>query len=226
MFRNLTLWMLVGIAGCGGSEAWEAGWTAAEQPREGARETFDLRAVVAGSTEFKLNASSVAWRRVDGEAPRDSGSSATGALPAHAPEGLEITQLSGRQRLEVIERPSAKNDWSLVLRIDDRPEGEDEYHVRLGWRSDEAAFLSAVSPVLLERCHREVQVRFQERFPNAAFAWDRHSVRPAGVLSYLNGEATAAQDNLRIRVGWECFVDPRHNAVREADFKVLGEQTP
>ncbi len=73
----------------------------------------------------------------------------------------------------------------------------------------------------MESCHREVQLKFQDRYPAAAIAWDEHSERPAGVLVYMHGEATAAAGATRLRVEWECFVDPRHNAVRKSAYKVL-----
>ncbi|MCB9385086.1 MAG: hypothetical protein H6509_10750 [Bryobacterales bacterium] len=97
---------------------------------------FDLRAFVDGAAEFEIRGDQVAWRAFRGGAPRDAGCEFRKPVPRAELYGLRLDQRDGRSRIEIVDTPSPRNDWALVLRILDHKGGDDRYHARITWESD------------------------------------------------------------------------------------------
>lgn len=97
---------------------------------------FDLRAYVDGAAEFAIRGDQVTWRAARGGAPRDAGCELRKPIPRGELYGLKLDQRDGRSRIEIVDTPSPRNDWALVLRVVDHKGGDDRYHARITWESD------------------------------------------------------------------------------------------
>ena len=47
---------------------------------------------------------------------------------------VSVNKLRGRGDVQIVERPSAANNYTLVLEIDDKDGGADTYDLELNWR--------------------------------------------------------------------------------------------
>ena len=99
---------------------------------------FDLRAYVDADAEFAIRGDEVTWRAFNGGAPRDAGCEFRKPIPQGELFGLRLDQRDGRSRIQVVDTPSPRNGWALVLRISDHKGGDDRYHARITWESDSA----------------------------------------------------------------------------------------
>ncbi|MBI1352923.1 MAG: hypothetical protein GC160_01155 [Acidobacteria bacterium] len=100
---------------------------------------FDLRARVDGEAVFFLQDGRVSYRSLSGRPPRDAGSEYRKEIPRGRMLGLRLEQRDGRGRMWIEEEPSARNNWTMVVRVSDPKGGEDRYHARITWQDDYAA---------------------------------------------------------------------------------------
>ena len=121
--------MLAAVAA--GGAAWAADNLPAKRI-EGPNARFDLRVRVDGTTDFLLRGANVRYEVLQAATPRDAGSTFSEKLPSE-PTSFEIEKVEGRGRLEVMEKPSDENDWTLRLRISDDEAGISFYHVQVSW---------------------------------------------------------------------------------------------
>ncbi len=98
-------------------------------------ERFDLAARVDGEALLEVKGDVVAYRVLSGQAPQDAGTKMTRALPAQPVSGLQVQQLSGRAPIQIVQRPTAENDWALLVHINDTEAGSDVYRLRASWRA-------------------------------------------------------------------------------------------
>ena len=49
---------------------------------------------------------------------------------------VELQTIKGRGRVRLMEQPSARNDYTAVVRIEDERSGDAEYEFELRWRDD------------------------------------------------------------------------------------------
>jgi len=94
---------------------------------------FDLRARVDGSVDFYIRGAEIRYRLRNGRPPTDEGSEYRQELPRGPIEGLNLEQRDGRNPIRITEEPSRRNNWTLVLSIDDRQGGDSRYHARITW---------------------------------------------------------------------------------------------
>ena len=124
-----------GDYGRGYSRVWRAVPSANFEPnRPDGR--FDLRAYVDADAEFAIRGDEITWRAFNGGAPRDAGCEFRKAMPRGELFGLRLDQRDGRSRIQIVDTPSPRNGWALVLRISDHKGGDDRYHARITWESD------------------------------------------------------------------------------------------
>jgi hypothetical protein len=100
---------------------------------------FDLRARVDGAVEFRIRGAEITYRLRNGRAPRDEGSEYKHELPLGALIGLHLEQRDGRNPIRILEEPSQRNNWTLVLLIEDPQGGDSRYHARITWTGYNAA---------------------------------------------------------------------------------------
>ena len=119
----------------GYSGAWRAFASDNYEPRR-PDGRFDLRAIVDGDAEFAIRGNEIMWRAFNGDVPHDDGSEYRKEIPRAELYGLRLEQRDGRERIQVVEEPSPRNGWALVLRIQDHKGGADRYHARVTWETD------------------------------------------------------------------------------------------
>ncbi len=94
---------------------------------------FDLRARVDGSVTFFIRGDRITYQIDQGAPPLDEGSEYRAELPLGEVYGLKLDQRDGRNSIRIVEEPSRRNNWTLVLRIEDPEPGNDRYHARITW---------------------------------------------------------------------------------------------
>jgi hypothetical protein len=97
---------------------------------------FDLRVRVNGPTECRIQWDTVECRlRGQGDAPRDAGSEMNTEVPRATLNGLRLEQRDGRSRMTILEEPSRRNGWAIIVRIEDNfRRGDDgRHHARITW---------------------------------------------------------------------------------------------
>ncbi len=94
---------------------------------------IDLRVYVDISVEFWIQGNRVRYNAGGTREPRNDGSAYSAPLPNYAPPNLKVKKEDGRGDIIVLEQPTARNAWTLKLRISDPKGGEDRYHARITW---------------------------------------------------------------------------------------------
>lgn len=94
---------------------------------------FDLRARVDGRVEFEIRGSEIRYITRGGRPPEDAGSEYRKEIPRGEMVNVRLDQRDGRTKIRILEEPSRRNNYALILEIDDRPGGADRYHARITW---------------------------------------------------------------------------------------------
>lgn len=87
---------------------------------------------VDDNLEIRVNSSGVTYRTRDGKDPRGVQSS-FGGLPADA-SIVTVSEQDGRGSVTVMQQPTARNNYTAVLRVRDPQPGYGHYSFRLTWR--------------------------------------------------------------------------------------------
>jgi hypothetical protein len=95
----------------------------------------DIRLEVDNEVEITVRRDLVLVHTLSGEDARDDGSDCNVPLPDRDMHGFAVQPVDGRSDVRVIERPSARNEYAVVLRILDAAAGFGRYHFRLTWDS-------------------------------------------------------------------------------------------
>ncbi|MDZ7637250.1 MAG: hypothetical protein U5J83_03210 [Bryobacterales bacterium] len=56
------------------------------------------------------------------------------SLPVGRPVRIDLDRKDGRGRVQLVEAPSPRNNYTAVVRVFDPNGGSDRYHIRLDWR--------------------------------------------------------------------------------------------
>ena len=116
---------------------WRARTDSGYTGESGGGGRFDLRVRVNGETTCEIRGLMVSCFSRDGMEPRDAGCEATRPIPEGRMVGLRTDQRDGRSRMTVVEEPSRRNNFALVVRIDDRRKGDDgRHHLRITWEDE------------------------------------------------------------------------------------------
>jgi hypothetical protein len=97
----------------------------------------DIRLEVDKEVEITVRRDQVLIHTLSGEDARDDGSDCTAPLPARDMPGFAVQTVDSRAEIRVLQRPSARNDFAVVVRILDAAPGFGRYRFRLTW--DESA---------------------------------------------------------------------------------------
>ena len=97
---------------------------------------FDLRAVVDGEAVFFIRDGRIEVRALSGRMPFDAGSEYRKEIPRGEMYGLRLEQRDGRGEMWIVEEPSRRNGYALVVRVSDPKGGDDRYHARITWEAD------------------------------------------------------------------------------------------
>jgi hypothetical protein len=97
---------------------------------------LNLRVRVDGEVEIYLQGDAVRYRAVSGRPPTDEGSVYNQPLPQQGLRSFDARKIDGRGEVEVLERPSASNNFTAKLRVDDPRGGDDVYRIQVRWERD------------------------------------------------------------------------------------------
>lgn len=106
---------------------------------------IDLRVLVDAEVDFLIQGARIRYDAKGSKAPTNVGSEYAASMPLGPVENLRVRKLDGRGDVVLAEEPSARNNWTLTVRIYDRKGGEDRYHARITW-DDVAAPTAPVAP--------------------------------------------------------------------------------
>jgi hypothetical protein len=102
--------------------------------RSGRGGRFDLRVRVNGRAVFAIERRSVRVLSFDGMRPRDAGCEYSVEVPNLMLEGLRLEQRDGRSPMRILEEPSRRNGFAIIVEVDDRRRGDDgRHHARITW---------------------------------------------------------------------------------------------
>ncbi len=100
---------------------------------------FDLRVRVDGSVVFFIRGGEIRYQVRNGAPPRDEGSEYRKEIPHGEPVNLQLEQRDGRNPIRIVEEPSRRNNYTLIVSIDDPQGGSNRYHARITWDDDRPA---------------------------------------------------------------------------------------
>jgi hypothetical protein len=94
---------------------------------------LDLRLNVDGSIVVSIQGDHIWYETKSGRPPLDAGTEMDNPMPLSEVKKLDYEKKDGRGSVQLLSRPSASNQFTLKLQIDDPKGGEDRYHVRITW---------------------------------------------------------------------------------------------
>jgi hypothetical protein len=102
------------------------------------RGRFWWRGVVDGSDKIRLMGDQVFIEHIEAQPVRDDSYDLSSPLPR---SGTPVTlrKIKGRGRVEIVEQPSSRNRFSVVVLLEDSKGGSDTYEFELVWDSSEPA---------------------------------------------------------------------------------------
>jgi hypothetical protein len=119
------------------------------------RGSFDVRLVIDGEALVYVQGSTIRYESVSGRPPANEGSEYSQELPRAHFTRFTLSKRDGRGEVELLEQPSAANDYTAKLRFSDPKGGDDHYQARLEWEWDTLAEPDPQPTGILSR-HMEV----------------------------------------------------------------------
>jgi hypothetical protein len=102
-----------------------------DRDREG---EFQFRGRVDGVTVLHIHADQVRSEVLTGQPVRDQKFQFSQPLPTTTLREIALTEIVGRGRVELVEKPWEGNRYTAVVRITDNSPGEGQYTFKLAWR--------------------------------------------------------------------------------------------
>jgi hypothetical protein len=93
----------------------------------------DIRLEIDNEVEITVRRDQVLIHTISGEDARDDGSDCNVPLPARDMSNFAVQTVDSRAEIRVLQRPSARNDFAVVVRILDAAPGFGRYRFRLSW---------------------------------------------------------------------------------------------
>jgi hypothetical protein len=95
---------------------------------------FEFRGPIDGTVALHIRSDQVRGQVLSGQALRGERFEFSQPLPTTWLEGIQLTEVFGRGEVELVERPWEGNQYTAVVRIEDRRRGQGEYRFKLVWR--------------------------------------------------------------------------------------------
>jgi len=94
---------------------------------------FDLLVHVDGEAILYVRNTEIGYLLLSGVPLRDAGSNYSQPVPQAVFGSFNMEKKAGRGTATLVEEANAKNNYTAVVRINDRGSGADFYHIRLAW---------------------------------------------------------------------------------------------
>ena len=96
---------------------------------------FEIRVYVDGEADLLIREGEIGSEVFSGRPIRDAGSEYSQPLPRGEFTRFDVQRVDGRGRVELLEEPQRRNGFTARIRVEDRPGGEDRYHIRIQWEA-------------------------------------------------------------------------------------------
>jgi len=93
----------------------------------------DIRLEIDNEVRITIRRDLVLVHTISGEDARDDGSDCSTPVPDRDVRNFAIQPVDNRSEMRILERPSERNDYAVVLRIVDDAAGFGRYHFRMSW---------------------------------------------------------------------------------------------
>ena len=94
---------------------------------------FDVLVHVDGEAIVYVRGRDIRYVLLSGAPLRDAGSNYRQPIPQAVFGSFNMQKLAGRGSVALVEPPAPKNNYTAVLRINDKNAGDDFYHIQLDW---------------------------------------------------------------------------------------------
>ncbi len=99
-------------------------------------EHFRWKGRVDGVDEILIQGRSVRVNHLEAKPIQEQDYRFSASLPERDVE-VELREIKGRGKVRLMEQPSARNDYTAVVRIEDDKGGDDKYEFELRWEEDD-----------------------------------------------------------------------------------------
>jgi|SRR5689334_1438755 len=199
----------------------QPGWD--PRAREG---RCDVRMWVDHLAELRIRGDVISVRTVEGARSYDEGSQCSQPLPYNSIRDFQIRQVSGRNRVDLVQQPSRMNNYSAVLSISDTQGGGDHYAFEITW-SAEGNRPDAPAPFFddVRACQDAVRQRFLSKNGRGAYIdFDGSADRQNQDRDreFIRGRGAARNWNESRDISYSCAIDIRSGQVRSGDYQYSG----
>jgi hypothetical protein len=94
---------------------------------------FDILVHVDGEAFLYVQGSTLKYLPLSGAPIRDAGSNYTQGIPKAVFGSFNMIKKAGRGEVDLYEEPGPSNDYTAIVRVNDRKAGAEFYHIRLEW---------------------------------------------------------------------------------------------
>jgi len=95
--------------------------------------TYDILVQVDGEAFLYVQGTNLKYLPVSGAPLQDKGTNYAQGVPRAVFNSFNIAKIAGPGNVDLYEEPSAKNDYTAVIRVTDKDRGSALYHIRLTW---------------------------------------------------------------------------------------------
>jgi hypothetical protein len=95
--------------------------------------TFDVLVHVDGEAFIYVKDTDIKYLPVSGAPIRDAGSNYSQGIPKAVFGAFNMVKIAGRGDVNLHEEPGPGNDYTAIIRLNDRQSGSNLYHIRLDW---------------------------------------------------------------------------------------------
>jgi hypothetical protein len=94
---------------------------------------FDVLVFVDGEAFIYVRDTELKYLPLNGAPIRDAGSNYSQGIPRAVFGSFNMVKIAGRGNVDLHEEPNPGNDYTAILRVNDRQPGAELYHIRLDW---------------------------------------------------------------------------------------------
>ncbi len=181
----------------------------------------DIRLQVDGQVEVSLHRDLAIVRRISGQEARDDGSECNVPFPERDLRDFNFEVVEHRNEIRLMEPPSKRNDFTVLVAIRDSAGGFGRYHFRLTW-----ALTAASESSRRDSPRNDSPPAFPnadgDRGPGGGFAWNNvtHFSATGRGGSTLSGSGSQRLSNVTIDIdrGGRIQVSFRTDSGRSINF--------
>lgn len=193
-----------------------------------------LRVWVDDTARIRLRGDDIWIETQRGERAYDQGSFCNQPLPFHGVQDFRVTAERGRGRIEDVNAPNRRNNFTGTLKVEDPQNGGSLHVINIAWRNPEGAYSGrryGDDYVSNDRypwfdevraCQDQVRTEFLRRYTGDAYLEfvgvpEREDLGPG--RDRVRGEAYARNRYITRQMNYECVVNDRTNTVENISYR-------